>query len=339
VAAINRTSWIPQCVKNVFWELAETVANTPYETKPYEEINHNVFNGINALVQDDFSSAAVEYKQFHVQYDYWAQKNEPCIQNQLGFYLSCLAHQKIRDNGTIDGFKLVTEAKKGISIPEEWFQLSDKSDRGDVLVLIYEGKAPRREPANRRMTEAEFAAELAQYKGKVLPPLVMFPKLEPRTATHQGVAGVQLDEHSGPFLKLLDLGSQVATRFKVEEPTVMERAVRRAAVRAQVAYDDIQYDKKAPQLRGTKKLASDIPDFPMTQADMEKADRDATDMARDDIPDTRGWSLLPNDVIVCKAQLAPGTHKVRVQFQDGYTVEKTVEVKGCALVTALFIEP
>ena len=63
--------------------------------------------------------------------------------------------------------------------------------------------------------------------------------------------------------------------------------------------------------------------------------------AAHDVPDTRSWSLLPQQLHVARATVAPGRHTVRIRLQGtpSRTVEREVEVDAGGFHVVVVTEP
>ncbi len=304
-----------------------------YKVLPYEEVIHNTINGINFLAMGDLNGAAVEFRQFQTQSQYWTEtEGEKDCQNPIGYYLGALVMQKIGDRGNLDYFQ--KQAKKCSLIPASFYELSTSKDKGDLLVVVLNGKAPCRVEERKQLLEADIAVRLGKYRGSVAPPMMRYAKLATRSATYSGISEVSADDQKVQAIRLLDIEAQATARYKKEETQIITAATSRAVTRAIAAYI------AAEAVRESMRNQKDHDDDAMAGlCGVLAGTAVEAGMAAADTPDTRCWSFLPRDIYIAKLQLTPGSKQVRIVFEGGNVREKTVDLNGGELKTIVLVEP
>jgi hypothetical protein len=156
--------------------------------------------------------------------------------------------------------------------------------------------------------------------------VLVYPELGTPTSEYSG-AVVQVDGRGSALEQIGDFGAEITEEYDRARPRILAAAVSRMVARAAAAEGAREAGKRAGDGDAVLGWLAAL----ITESTLVALDK----------PDTRSWTLLPERVLVSRAPVAPGSHRVRVDLHgygaaDGRDFEVEVADGG---FTAVVVTP
>ncbi|HVN84693.1 MAG TPA: hypothetical protein VMW17_07605 [Candidatus Binatia bacterium] len=321
-----------------------------YRTPPSERLALNALNLLNYLAVGDLNGAAVEARRFQVMRDYLDSESIKADQPaRLGTFLAGFVFERRGEAdralryyeetlalGPLPALDPAivrltrTNPYRGPHIKEILARnAANKADPVppcELLIVLSLGRVPHKEPKRIPVgvavglagTFASGDVDWLKYgAGKV----VVYPEL---VATPSALGEPEVSVDGGPVRiePLVDLGATVRQEYEEAKPKIIAAALTRMAARGGAAEGIRAAGKQQSSLLG------DILAI-LFESTMVALDR----------PDTRSWTMLPNQVLVVRLPVSPGQHGVEVKFPGGGARNVTADVPKAGYAVAVVTEP
>jgi tetratricopeptide (TPR) repeat protein len=324
--------------KYVYSDSAQT-----YKTPPTERLALSALNMVNYLVLGDLEGAAVEARRFTVSRSY-LESLDRTVHGAFGSYLAGFVFEKRGEpERALRYYEEALDAGNLETLHEPILRLSQHAEYrgpklrsyldgvqaahgdageqqpvgaeadGEVLIVLGLGRVPYKVPQRIPVGAAVGMAGVnATGDPKLLAALALKVIVYPELVTPDSLvtnAAVTVDGRSVAADEVTDLGNEVAREYESLKPQIIASALTRMLARAGAAEAARRAPKKADE--STRWLAALA-----TEAALLGLDK----------PDTRSWTFLPAHVCLCRAQVRPGRHELRVELQGRIRESRVVQV-------------
>jgi hypothetical protein len=314
-----------------------------YKTPPTERLALSALNIVNYLATGDLQGAGVEARRFTVSRNY-LESLDKTVHGAFGSYLAGFVFEKLgAPERALRYYEEALEAGDLETLREPILRLSQRAEYrgpklrrylsgaqaaradtsepppagagadGEILLVLGLGRVPYKVPRRIPVGAAlGMAGSNASGDPKLFAALALKVIVYPELVTPDNRvadAAVNVDGRSVPVEKVTDLGNEVAREYESLKPQIIASALTRMLARAGAAEAARRAPKKADE--STRWLAALA-----TEAALLGLDK----------PDTRSWTFLPAHVCICRAQVRPGRHEVRVELQGKIQESRVVQV-------------
>lgn len=306
-----------------------------YKVQPTERLALNTMNMLNYLAMDNLEGASVEARRFTIACEYLESLDEDSVEGShgaFGSYLAGFTFEKLGEparalryyeealdagdlkmlrepvlrlysQGNYVGKRLkeyVHELEaSGLDKVQE--RTSSAESDGEILIVLGLGRVPYKIPKRIPIGAAVGYAGLwvtgdpdilAYSAFKV----VIYPELVDPVNRFAN-ATVNIDGQKLPVEMLTDFGAEIAREYEAIKPKIIGAALTRMIARAAAAEGSRALARKKG---GATALLAAL----ATEAALVGLDK----------PDTRSWTFLPAQMYVCRAQVKPGQHEIRIDL-------------------------
>jgi hypothetical protein len=323
---------------------SESVAK--YRTTPTEKLSLNALNLLNYLARGDLAGAAVEARRFTVMRQYLVEYDPDHAHGAFGSYLAGFVFEHLSEpdralryyeealqEGHLETLRepvariaplapyrgerlagLLGEAPAPAEPPRA------RSRRSEILVVVGLGRVPLRVPQRMPVGAAVGLAGAwvtgdPEWLGYGALKVVVYPELAPSGSTLRGAA-LRVDGSAARLELASDLGQEIRREYEEMKPRILGAAVSRLIARAAVA-------------EGARRAGQEAGDAGEAVGWIAALLTEGTLLALDQ-PDTRSWTLLPEVVLVSRASVAPGRHRVEVELEGAFGESRSFEVEAPA---------
>ena len=326
---------------------------SPYKISPIERLSLNALNILNYLAVGDLSGARVEAKRFTVMRKFLQDTDPDHAHGAIGSYLAGFVHEQLGeygpalryydealDEGQLPGLERAVvrlaerDSYRGRNVKKLLGSGIAPAMDGGGEILIVAGigrvpfKVPKRMPIGAAigLLNADFTGDLdvlARSAFKVL----IFPELVPALGTYKS-AHARVDGERVAMDRVTNLGAELVREYEQVKPKIIAAAVTRLISRAVVAEGAREAGREIAGNSGGAAVAGVLASF-VAESVLVAADK----------PDTRSWTLLPEQVLVSRTRVSAGTHEVEVGLGEATTGAQqfTVDVPegGYALIVLM----
>jgi hypothetical protein len=314
-------------------------SSTHYHSSPVEKLALSSMNMLNYLAQGDLGGARVEAKRFTVMRDYLTEYEPEVGGGTAGAYVAGFVFERLgepdtavryydealrtHDFGTL-AMPLARLAAlttyRGENVARFLGQHEDaRAARNarpepmpaEILTVVSLGrvpvKAPERMPIGAAIGLAgTYVTGDLDVLGYTATKVLVYPELKSSPAVFTGV-DVTIDGRATPVELAGSFGAEISAEYEQLKPKIIGAALSRMIVRAAAAEG----------ARAAGKQAGDAGEVLGWVAALAT---EATLVALDK-PDTRSWTLLPDQLYVSRTVVRPGRHTVEVDL-SGYQSER-----------------
>ncbi|MBU1429804.1 hypothetical protein KKF91_04485 [Myxococcota bacterium] len=311
---------------------------TLYKSPPHEKLLLNTLNLINYLVTGDLSGAKVEARRFTINRKFLDDVEGGQGMLTLGSYLAGFAFEmsgapkeamlhyaEAHEAGGV--FSLAEAAQRlstrtGITDKRLAEVLSgapplpeDDARRGEVLIIVQAGMAPYLVPERMPVGAAVIATSDTRHRHARLSPAqqqrsqriaakglvkwISYPLLR-RASPPPAAAQISLNGVALPSGVGLDIEDKVIAQYESVKGALIASALVRMIARAVAGEISQAAAKSSRKDNGVALLVGLLVEGAMVAADT---------------PDTRGWVTLPARVILARARLPEGRHRVEILYR------------------------
>ena len=324
-------------------------SSTKYRAPPSERLALNALNLMNYLAQGDLEGAAIEARRFQVNREYLASLGiDAPGPAALGAYLAGFVfeqsgegdralryYEEAMARGALSSLRspvkrlAVTNPYRGPQL-EALLAATPRSeaarlgaDEGEILVIVATGRVPHRVPERIPIGAAiGHVGARATFDARVFEraalKVLTYPALR-SAVTRLGAVNLRVDGDPVPLDLVTNLGAAVATEYESIKPQIMAAGLTRLAARAALAEGARELGQQQSGLLGSVVALA-------TEAALVAADR----------PDTRSWTMLPNEFQVARVRRPAGRSIVEVDTAgaaaDGRRIEVDVAPGGVTAV-------
>jgi hypothetical protein len=323
-----------------------------YKTPPTERLTLNAVNMLNYLTRGDLDGARVEAKRFTTMREYLKQEDPDHAHAAFGSYLAGFTFERLGEWDTaVRYYDEALQEKDFASLHVPLARLATKSSYRterlnrymesmdaagstslagpaadvtptELLVVVNVGrvpyKVPRRIPIGAAIGIAHtFITGDTRVLEHTAMKVVTFPELVPAGNTYDSAA-VQIDGKSVAVERVSDLGLETKREYDELKPKIIGAAITRMIARAIAA-------------EGARAAGNQAGDAGPIVGLLAALAVEGTMVALDK-PDTRSWTLMPNQVNIARVRLPPGKHTVSVWLQSssGAQERRDLEVELAA---------
>ena len=314
-------------------------SSTHYHSSPVEKLALNSMNMLNYLAEGDLAGARVEAKRFTVMRDYLTENEPDVVTGTAGAYLAGFVFERLGEPDTAIRYYDEALCARSFStlVPPVSRLAARTAYRGknverflaehgsagarpqaqpgpmpsEILAVVSLGrvpvKAPERMPIGAAIGLAgTYVTGDLDVLGYAATKVLVYPELKASPAVFTG-ASVAVDGEPASVELAGNFGAEITAEYEKLKPKILGAALSRMIVRAAAAEG----------ARAAGKQAGDAGEVLGWVAALAT---EATLVAFDK-PDTRSWTLLPDQLYVSRTVVAPGRHTVEVDL-SGYQSER-----------------
>jgi hypothetical protein len=202
---------------------------------------------------------------------------------------SALAADLLRTSSVL-GFEAEFDEYRSSFPSADWVWEEERRKTGEVVVIVESGEIGEKR-------ERQMGADFPGYSVRVAVPWL------PRERTRAWPASLAVGDTVVEFAKVEDLSAVAVKNLQDKSGRIWARAVARAAAKYAIAKAGEEIAEKAEKKKGEDSLSPKVVRGILNFLGV------VTERA-----DTRGWNLLPGEILMARVSLPPGVYDLQVGF-------------------------